>query len=78
MREREERGGGARMGGGAGAPGPGRARLGRVAGQNPTTRTTIGRRRSRNEIRNETKQNTRQNTTSDKKLPRHDATLLST
>jgi hypothetical protein len=47
MKEREARGGGARMGGGPGAPGArgpgsGRARLGRVAGQNPTTRTTTG------------------------------------
>jgi hypothetical protein len=34
-----------RRGGGAGVrgPGPGRVGLGRVAGQNPTTRTTTGR-----------------------------------
>jgi hypothetical protein len=49
MREKEARGGGARMGGGAGAPGhmgqsgPSWVGLGHVAGQNPTTRTTTDR-----------------------------------
>jgi hypothetical protein len=86
MRERERREG-AHMGrAGAHRPGPGRARpdraragLGRVVGQNPTTRTTTDRRPNAKQNPQRDKTNARLNTTLDKRnVLRHDATPMTT
>jgi hypothetical protein len=80
MREIERRG---RMGRG-GAPGVrrlglGRAGLGRVAGRNPTTRTTTDRNPITNQNSKRDEVNTRLNMTSDKRnMLRHDVTPMTT
>jgi hypothetical protein len=58
---------------------PGRVGLGRVAGQNPTTRTTTDRSPITNRNPKQDEANTRLNTTSEKRnMLRHDATPMST
>jgi hypothetical protein len=81
-RDREE---GAHRGEGRGArPGPGQARsgwagLGRVAGQNPATRTTTYQNPIANRNPKRDEANTRLNTTSDKRnMLRHDAASMTT
>jgi hypothetical protein len=89
MRQREREGGPWGEAGAPGACGQGRARLGRagpgwagsgrVAGQNPTARTTTDRNPIANQNPKRDEANTRLNTTSDKRnMLRHDATPMTT